>query len=168
MKTVVVLAMHGSPPKDYPKIRVALTVGLHMWLEHTAGPLRALIERYHTRLDAKIRTWPRTMENDPFHAASQRLATLLRQETGYDVIVGYNEFCAPSLDEALDQAATQGTERVIVATPMMTPGGEHAEEDIPAAIDRAKVRHPKVTYIYAWPFEADDVARFLAAQIEPA
>jgi sirohydrochlorin cobaltochelatase len=166
MKTVVVLAMHGSPPRDFPKAQVALVVGLHMWLERASGPVRALIERYHTRLDARIRTWPRTPENDPFHTASQELATQLSQETGCEVIVGYNEFCAPGLDEALDQAATRGAEQVIVVTPMMTPGGEHAEEDIPAAIQRAQKRHPALKFIYAWPFKVEDVAQFLAIQVE--
>jgi sirohydrochlorin cobaltochelatase len=112
-----------------------------------------------------MRTWPRTAENDPFHAASQELAAQLSQETGCDVIVGYNEFCAPSLDEALDQAAARGAERIIVVTPMMTPGGEHAEEDIPATIRRAEERHPGVTFVYAWPIEVEDVAEFLAAQL---
>ena len=165
MKTVVVLAMHGSPPRDFSKFQMALVVGLHMWLEHAAGPVRAIIERFHTRLDAKIRTWPRTAENDPFHAASQKLAAQLSQKAGCEVIVGYNEFCAPSLDEALDQAATQGAEKVIVVTPMMTPGGEHAEEDIPAAIRRAEKRHPAIAFAYAWPFEVGDVARFLATRV---
>ena len=134
MKTVVVLAMHGSPPRDFPRAQVALVVGLHMWLERASDPIRAMIERYHARLDARIRAWPRTGGNDPFHAASQELAARLSQETGCEVIVGYNEFCAPSLDRALDQAAAREAEQVIVVTPMMTPGGEHAEEDIPAAI----------------------------------
>ena len=79
--------------------------------------------------------------------------------------MGYNEFCAPSLDRALDQAAAREAEQVIVVTPMMTPGGEHAEEDIPAAIRRAEERHPALAFAYAWPFDVDDVARFLAAQV---
>jgi hypothetical protein len=33
-----------------------------------------MLERYHTKLDAKIRTWPQTAENDPFYTASQELA----------------------------------------------------------------------------------------------
>jgi hypothetical protein len=76
---------------------VALLVGLHVWLECVSGLVRAMIERYYTKLDARIRTWPRTAENDPFHAASQDLAAQLSQETGCEVIVGYNEFCAPDL-----------------------------------------------------------------------
>jgi sirohydrochlorin cobaltochelatase len=49
---------------------------------------------------------------------------------------------------------------------MMTPGGEHAEEDIPSAIQRAQKRHAALKFIYAWPFKAEDVARFLAIQVE--
>jgi len=166
MKTVVVLAMHGAPPGDLPRMQVALSVGLHMVLEHAAGPLRPLLERFHARLDARIRTWPRTAENDPFYAASQRLAARLGQATGYEMIVGFNEFCAPDLDEALDQAAARGAERVVVVTPMMTTGGEHAEADIPGAVARARERHGGISFTYAWPFEVGEVARFLATQIE--
>ena len=168
MKTVVVVAMHGSPPKDAPKAQVALTVGLHMWLEHTSGLLRPVLERWYARLDARIRSWPRTAENDPFHAASEMLAKRLSREIGCEVVVGYNEFCAPALDEALDLAAARGSEQVIVVTPMMTPGGEHAEEDIPAAIRGAAERHPATAFAYAWPFGVGSVAAFLAKQVDSA
>ena len=89
----------------------------------------------------------------------------MSQEIRCEIIVGYNEFCTPGLDEALVQATMQGFERVIVVTPMMTPGGEHAEEDIPAAIRRAEERHPAITFAYAWPFEVAEVAGFLAEQV---
>jgi sirohydrochlorin ferrochelatase len=48
---------------------------------------------------------------------------------------------------------------------MMTRGGEHSEVDIPAAIARAQGRHPTTPIRYAWPFEAREVAQFLAGQI---
>jgi len=166
MKTVIVLAMHGSPPDDFSRLQVALLVGMHMSMEHVTGPAHGLLERYHTRLDDKIRAWPRTAQNDGFYTASNELAVQLGQATGCEVFVGFNEFCAPSLDEALDQAAAQKAERVVVVTPMMTPGGEHAEEDIPEAIERARERHPGVSFFYAWPFDVADVAQFLSVQIE--
>ena len=68
-----------------------------------------------------------------------------------EVVVGFNEFCAPDLAQALDEAAARGAGQVVVTTPMMTTGGEHAEQDIPAAIDQAPARHPQVTFDYAWP-----------------
>jgi protoheme ferro-lyase len=79
----------------------------------------------------------------PLYAASQRLAAQLGQATGYEVIVGFNEFCTPDLDEALDQAAARGTDRVVVATPIMTTSGEHAEADISDAVAHARERHPR-------------------------
>ncbi len=166
MKTIIVLAMHGAPPDDFSKLEVVLLVGLHMSMEHTSGPVHALLERYHAKLDVKIRTWPRSAQNDRFYVASNELAAQLGQVTGCEVIVGFNEFCAPSLDEALDQAAARGADRIVVVTPMMTPGGEHSEEDIPAAIRRAERRYPGVTFVYAWPFEVEDVARFLGTRME--
>lgn len=80
-------------------------------------------------------------------------------------MVGFNEFCALDLGEALDQTVAQGARRVLVVTPMMTPGGKHAEIDIPAAIDAARQRHRGVDFRYAWPFDTEDVAAFLAEQV---
>jgi sirohydrochlorin cobaltochelatase len=139
-------------------------MGLHARLEHAGGPQREALERRHAELDARMRAWPRTEQNDPVWAGSQELAGYLRQATGLEVILGFNEFCAPALDEALDQAAARAGS-VTVVTPMMTRGGEHSEIDIPAAIERARQRHPRLTVRYAWPFDPGAVAQFLAAQI---
>ena len=166
MKTIVVLAMHGAPPNDFPQRETAELFGLHARLEagHVAGPERDALERRYTELDARMRAWPRTAQNDPFWAGSQELAEHLRKAAGYEVIVGYNEFCAPTLDDALDQAAAQGN-RVIVVTPMMTRGGEHSEVEIPATVQRARERHLEIEIIYAWPLDVAAIAQFLAAQM---
>jgi sirohydrochlorin cobaltochelatase len=165
MKAVIVLAMHGAPPNDVPQRQVIELVGLHAGLEHAPGWARAVLQRRYITLDSRIRAWPRTAQNDPFWAGSQELARDLRAVTGYEVIVGYNEFCAPSLDEALDQAAALKAEKVIVITPMMTRGGEHSEVEIPAAIRRVQARHPRSPFLYAWPLDISAIAQFLAAQV---
>lgn len=156
--------MHGVPPNDFPKNEMMELLGLHTRIEHSHGTDKSALVRYN-ELDAKMRNWHRTPQNDPFYFASLELANYLSQSTKSEVIVGFNEFCAPSLDEALDQAVTRGAEKIIVITPMMTRGGEHSEKDIPAAIARAQERFPKIKIIYAWPFQTSEVAQFLANQI---
>jgi sirohydrochlorin cobaltochelatase len=163
MKTLLVLAMHGAPPNDFPPHKMADMLGLQARLEHAERPQRPVLEARYEPLEAEMRAWPRTEQNDPFYAASQELAVHLSEAAGLKVLVGFNEFCAPSLDEVLDQAAV-GADQVVVVTPMMTRGGEHAEEDIPAAIQRAQERHADVTFLYAWPFDFGDIARFLTTQ----
>ena len=165
MKSVIVLAMHGIPPNDFPQQEAAELFGLHAHLEHARGPERPTLERRYAELEARVRAWPRTAQNDPFHAGSHELAGHLGQALGCPVIVGFNEFCGPSLDEALDQAAALSPERMVVVTPMVTRGGEHSEADIPSAIQRAQNRHPRVPIHYAWPFAPAEVAEFLATQI---
>ncbi len=164
MKTTIVLAMHGAPPNDLPREEMAEYFGLRARLSRASGPERTALERRYAELDARVRDRPRTPQNDPFHAAAHNLATHLARATGCQVIVGFNEFCAPTLDEAFDLAAGQGTGKVIAITPMMTRGGEHAEKDIPEALHRARERHPEVALDYVWPFDVAEVAAFLAAQ----
>lgn len=165
MKQIIVLAMHGAPPKDFPRSEIAELFALRGRLERASNLERAALQERYVALQTRVRTWPRTPQNDPFWAGAQDLAQALQQATGLEVIIGYNEFCAPSLDEALDQAVSKGAQRIIVTTPMMTKGGDHAALEVPEAIERARGRHPAVDFIYAWPFPADEVARFLAAQI---
>ncbi len=164
-KVVIVLAMHGMPPNDFPADEMAELFGLHARLARASGPERAALECRHAELENKMLMWPRTVKNDPFYAGSQELAVHVGEVTGHKVIVGFNEFCAPSVDKALDHAVAQDAKQIIVITPMMTRGGEHAEADIPRTIQAARQRHPHIPIVYAWPFEAADVAHFLAAQV---
>jgi len=161
---MIVLAMHGAPPNEVSQREVIELVGLHQAMEHTPPFVRSVLQRRYRNLDAKIRAWPRTVQNDPFWAGSQEMAEHLRTATGSEVIVGFNEFCAPTLDDALDQAARQ-SDKVNVITPMMTRGGEHSEVEIPDSVKRAQERHPNVAFKYAWPLDISAIARFLAEQI---
>jgi sirohydrochlorin cobaltochelatase len=166
VKTVIVLAMHGAPPRDFPPRELAEFFGLTGRLEHGALPSaeRAALKRRHSEMEARMLAWPRTPDNDPFHAASLALAAQVQQAARCEVVLGFNEFCAPDLDEALDHAASLGPGKVIVTTAMMTPGGEHAEVDIPQAVQRARARHTGIEFVYAWPFDAAEIGRFLAEQ----
>jgi sirohydrochlorin cobaltochelatase len=161
----VILAMHGTPPRDFPPQEMAEWFGLHGRIEHARGGERAALEARYARLEARMRSWQRTVANDPFHASSLELAARLQQITGMTVTAGFNEFCAPSLDEALEDAVRAGAQKIVVVTPMMTRGGEHAERDIPAAIERVQKRHGEVSIVYAWPFDVGDVAGFLAQRV---
>lgn len=168
MATIIVLATHGVPPRDFPPAEMAEFFGLHARVEAGGhGMQPAQRERYRV-LDGRLRAWPRTPANDPFHAASVDLASRLARETRLETIVGFNEFCGPSLDEALAAAVGRGAEKVVVVTPMLTRGGEHAERDIPEAIDRARSAHPAVAFVYAWPFEDGAVLRLLADRVRHA
>ena len=165
MRSVILLAMHGAPPLDYPKLELMEFLGLHSRVAHAGGSWPAALVHRYQELEERIRHWPRSAGNDPFFAGSQELVVQLRRASGRKVILGFNEFCSPSLDEALDQAAGQGAEKIIVVTPMMTRGGEHAEQDIPEALDRARKKHPNEKIIYIWPFPAQNIAEFMNSQI---
>jgi sirohydrochlorin cobaltochelatase len=165
---LIVLAMHGAPPSDFPQRELAEFMGLHARVEHgdpaaIPPPMRARAEE----LERRVRDWPRSAENDPFWAASQELARLLAAATGCRVLVGFNEFCAPDLAQVFHEGASASPGRVIVVTPMLTKGGGHAEVDIPAAIAKAQAAHPSVPFVYAWPYDMASVATFLAEQLTP-
>lgn len=170
MTTFIVLASHGSPPADFPHAEMADFFRLHAQLEsgnsHGRGvqPLTDVRVRYK-QLENKMRNWPRSETNDPFYTGTISLAKELEAESGLPVIVGFNEYCAPSLDEALEKAVAKGADRVVVITPMMTSGGSHSEHDIPESIKGAKTKNPDVEFVYAWPFDRSKAANFLAAQV---
>lgn len=165
-KYAVVLAMHGAPPIGFPQEEIIELMGLHQRL-HSASveEERIRLKNRHDELEEKVCRWPRTPENDPFYAASLSMAENISRELDADVFVGFNEFCAPTISEAIARAAELAPEKIIVITPMMTPGGEHSEKDIPAALAKAGRRFPDIEILYAWPFPQREVASFLASQI---
>jgi len=165
-RAVLVLAMHGAPPLDFPRSELQEFMALHGRVAHGDADTDESLRLRYLELEKKMRTWPRNAENDPFYAGSGELAQQLRQETGLEVILGFNEFCAPSIDEAIGLAASLEAETIVVVTPMMTRGGEHSEVEIAAAIERGRALYPGKKIIYAWPFAVEEVARFLASHIK--
>jgi len=51
---------------------------------------------------------------------------------------------------------------------MFTRGGIHAECEIPGLVISETKKHPGVVVEYAWPFDADFIADFLAGQLARA
>lgn len=162
---VIVLAMHGIPPRDFPKNELKELFEIRAALKHAKNTEKTLLDR-HDFLDNKMRLWPRTEGNDPFHFGSTELGRELAIQSGFRVIVGFNEFCDPDLDKAIRQAVRLANEKVLVTTPMMTRGGSHSKGDIPAAILGVQKDFPKTQIIYAWPFPVSEIAGFLCAQIQ--
>jgi sirohydrochlorin cobaltochelatase len=166
MKVVIILAMHGMPPNDFPQKETLDYFMLHSRLENMPGPPPPTMQQQFEELDSKMRKWPRTQENDQYSFTSNKLAAALSKQTGHSVVVGFNEFCSPSLDEAFEEAIQLNPDKIIVVTPMMTQGGEHSEKDIPEAIERAKKKNPTIKFSYVWPFNISKIAAFLSEQIK--
>jgi sirohydrochlorin cobaltochelatase len=166
MKSVVVLAMHGSPPRDFPRPELVEFMSLHSKMEALPVSNSPALKSRYEELDQKMRSWPRTSQNDSFFVSSQDIAAQLMRDSGLEVFLGFNEFCAPGLDEAMESAASSGAERIFVITPMMTRGGEHSEKDIAQAVKQAQERHTDIKVVYAWPFETCEVSEFLAFHLK--
>ncbi len=164
-KLVIVLAMHGTPPKDFPKSERKALFDLRTLIKHGEVSEKEILQQ-HDLLDLKMRQWPRTKENDPFHFGSMTLGHDLASQSGCPVIVGFNEFCAPDLDQAISEAVGLTEEKVVVTTPMMTRGGGHSKGDIPEAIARVQKEYPSAEILYAWPFPVSEIAVFLSNQIQ--
>lgn len=165
MNTTIILTMHGAPPKDFPRRELGEYFTLHMQAENSPQRMDETQRQRYAALDQQVRSWPRTAANDPFYANSQEMARRLASETGLTTLACFNEFCDPSLSDTVRRAVAGGAQRIVVITPMMTGGGEHAEIDIPEELDRLRGDFPQVEIIYAWPFDPDAVTRFLSGQV---
>ncbi len=156
----VVLVGHGQLPRDLPDELAGEYLGLKFKRPRTPAEEGRLGE-----LEKLVLDWPRDEGNDPYyhglHRLSEKVASLGRFER---VWVAFNEFCRPKLGEALEEACRSGVDVVVVVTTMLTRGGEHSEEEIPAAIEehRSKCGRP---LIYAWPFDEALVARLLVESV---
>lgn len=161
---VVMLVGHGGPARDTPRPMVReLKV-----LESRRKPGTPM-SRVEAELDAKVRGWPRTPDTDPYKFGLERLAEVLRPRVApAELRIAYNEFCAPSIEDAVATAVADGATTITFVTTMFTPGGSHAEEEIPAVIDALSGRFPEVELTYAWPFDLDRCADLLAGAVVAA
>lgn len=116
-----------------------------------------------SELDRIIRSWERTPDTDPYKFGLEELVVALKRELGtVRILAAFNEFCAPSVDEAIDSLAAEGFPRIRVLTTMLTRGGSHSEKDIPATLERGRKRHPDVRIEYVWPLDPTRIARFIS------
>ncbi|WP_447975489.1 sirohydrochlorin chelatase [Nitrospira sp. Kam-Ns4a] len=158
----VVLVGHGGVPKDFPRERLTRLKALEAQRRGSGrGPSPEEVE-----LERAIRTWPRTPETDPYQAGLEALAAALAPLLdGARFALAYNEFCAPCVEEAVEGLIAAGATEITVVPSMLTPGGSHAQEEIPAMLAQLQARYPGVVIRYAWPFDLADVARLLAQQV---
>ncbi|MBI4061413.1 MAG: CbiX/SirB N-terminal domain-containing protein [Elusimicrobia bacterium] len=165
-KEAVVLIGHGGTASDTPKA----LVGELKRLEGERQARRGIaMSPREAELDKIVREWPRTPETDPYKYGVEDIARALSSKLGSrKLVVAYNEFCAPSVEEAIEGLVREGCVKISLISTMFTRGGLHAELEIPALVREARRRHPGVVVEYAWPFEAGFIADFLAAQLERA
>ena len=163
MTKAVVLVGHGSVASDVPRplVRRLRT------LEAERRTNGAAMSPEEIELDHRVRGWPRTPETDPYKAGMDAIAERLRARVGR-VVVAYNEFCDPSLEEAVAALVGEGVREVTVVTTMMTPGGVHSEIEIPESVQALRGAHPDLRIRYAWPFDLEAVAGLLAQACETA
>jgi len=159
----VILVGHGGIACDTPQELVAELKRLEGARKRQG---ESQMSDREAELDREVRNWPRTAQTDPYQAGLEAVAQRLRPRLGERrLVVAYNEFCSPSVDEAIDSLVTEGAKRITLLTTMFTRGGSHAEIEIPAIVEAASRRHPCVTIVYRWPFDLDNIADFLASHL---
>lgn len=160
----IILVGHGAVASDTPKHLVS-----ELKMLETQRRARGLFEMSarEIELDKLIREWPRTRETDPYKWGLEKLAERMKTKlNGKRLIVAYNEFCAPSLKDAITELVGEGIKQITLLTTMFTPGGVHSETEIPEILQIMRQRFPDLALDYAWPFDLDYVADFLSGHLE--
>jgi sirohydrochlorin cobaltochelatase len=159
----IVLVGHGGIPKDYPGDLVTKLKRLEAQRRASGSPMSA----EELELDTKIRTWPRTSETDPYQAGLEALASHMRPLLSGSLFgLAYNEFCGPTLQEAVENIIKQGGQSITVVSTMFTPGGSHSEYEIPEELEELRRKHPGVTLKYAWPYDLSQISKMLMEHID--
>ncbi|MDH7603923.1 MAG: CbiX/SirB N-terminal domain-containing protein [Melioribacter sp.] len=153
-KISVIIVGHGAPAKDFPKLSEYFKL-------HDTHSIEAEL------LEEELRNWPRNANNDPYWAGFIEVINEFKKQNKefYSVYYAFNEMCGPTVEEALEHAAHDNPEIIIVTSIMFTPGGNHSEIDIPEKIELFKENHPNIKIIYAWPYKTTDIVNMLSKQI---
>ena len=162
-KQGVVLVGHGGLPSDCPDDLVARLKRL----ENQRRKQNLPMSKEELEIDRTIRQWPRTPESDPYKNGLETLAGQLSSLLGsVTLVTAYNEFCSPTLDEAVEGLVRAGKNHIRLVSTMFTPGGSHSEIEIPEEVRDLRLKFPEVEIIYAWPFDLQNVAKMLFEHIE--
>ncbi len=162
-KKGIILVGHGGIPKDYPTELVSKLKRLEAQRRAAKQPMSA----EELELDTKIRTWPRTPESDPYQAGLEALGAQMKPMiNGALFSLAYNEFCGPTLQEAVKNLIQQGAESITIVSTMFTPGGSHSEYEIPEEMAELRQKHPDIQIQYAWPYDLNQVSKMLIEHID--
>jgi sirohydrochlorin cobaltochelatase len=84
-------------------------------------------------------------------AECDELVSLVREaRPGLRVALGYLELCPPPITETIEELVVEGVTDVTVV-PLVLLAAGHAKGDVPAAVVRARLQYPEVTFRYAAP-----------------
>lgn len=159
----ILLVGHGGIPKGYPADLITKLKRLEAQRRATGSPMSP----EELELDTKVRTWPRTPETDPYKAGLETLGAVMKPMLNGSLFgLAYNEFCGPTLAEAVESLIRQGAQTITVVSTMFTPGGSHSESEIPEELEELRKKHPKVALIYAWPYNLEKVSKMLLEHIQ--
>jgi sirohydrochlorin cobaltochelatase len=162
LKKAILLVGHGGIPKGYPQDLITKLKRLEAQRRATGSPMTP----EELELDTKVRTWPRTPETDPYQAGLEALGAQMKPMlNGALFALAYNEFCGPTLEEAIEDLIKQGAQSITVVSTMFTPGGSHSEYEIPEELEELRKQHPGVTLNYAWPYNLTEVSKMLMEHI---
>jgi len=158
----LVLVGHGGVPRDYPRERLMRLRGLEARRRASGAPSCA----EEVALETELRHWPRTPASDPYQAGLESLAAHLRPRLDpARLVLAYNEFCAPTVAEAVRVLAAEGVNEIVAIPSMLTPGGVHAEVEIPEIMNALRAEFPHISVRYAWPFAPEHLASFFVEHL---
>ncbi len=159
----VILVGHGGVPHDCPSDLISKLKRLEAQRRAAGAPM----SQEEQEIDQQVRHWPRTAESDPYKTGLETLGSHLRSLlNGEHFALAYNEFCTPTLEEAVESLIAEGAKDITVTSTMFTPGGSHSELEVPESLAALRKTYPDITLRYAWPFDLDLVSRMLAEHIK--
>jgi len=162
-KKAVILVGHGGLPSDIPSEVVEKFMRVHKGRIKSGSP----ITQQEIELDTTIRKWERTPENDPYKTGLESLASHMEPMLeGYILKTAYNEFCYPGIEDAVDELSKENVTKIVLVTTMITRGGSHSENEIPEELSDIRIKYPSIDIQYAWPYDMDVFASFLATHIK--
>ena len=162
LRRAVVLVGHGGVPRDYPRERLMQLRALETRRRAGGSPP----SQEEMALERELRHWPRTPANDPYQAGLKSLAAHLRPRLEpARLVLAYNEFCAPTVAEAIRTLAAERITDIVAVPSMFTPGGVHAEIEIPQTINEIRAELPHLRLHYAWPFTGEHLASFFVEHL---
>ncbi|MEO0271272.1 MAG: CbiX/SirB N-terminal domain-containing protein [candidate division WOR-3 bacterium] len=160
----IIFVGHGSVPYDFPQEKLKKYFFLRS--KKMKGELNKEEKKEFLNLERELHYFERNAENDPHYFFHKKLKDEIEKELNIKCYFAFNEFCAPNLEEVIEEIVKNENNSEIFIVPTMFTGGHHTDEEIKEEIEKIKEKFKNLRIKYLYPFNFEYIKELFEKHIK--
>lgn len=163
MKHIIFIG-HGSVPYDFTQEKLKRYFLLRS--KKMKNEMNDEEGKEFLNLERELNYFERNKVNDPHYFFHKKLKDEIEKELNIKTIFAFNKFCAPGLEEVIEEIVKNENNSEIYVVPTMFTGGRHTDEEIKEDIEKIKRKFKDLRINYLYPFKFEYIKELFKKHIE--